>query len=251
MAAVGIVLAMFATVVSPAENDSCRERATRSSKRRSQLTVAAVRGGVAGAAAPFTVGSVDERVRLRSGGSLIGTAVGGHGRSDVGRDEKAADAAEDVFPGQGAARHGHLLRGLGIDERHLGWSPVGGDSPEDVAALCLLSQREASGSERRKKVAGLHNELSDAAFGVERENLDLLLKVEVGLKGILLVEFFDDLVGVGVVGNEGAGVAAEEIVEETEEEAPLFGGRGARVREGSRASWIGKRSIMKRDLTEE
>ena len=80
LAAVGIVLAMFATVVSPAENDSCRERATRSSKRRSQLTVAAVRGGVAGAAAPFTVGSVDERARLHSGGSLIGTAVGGHGR---------------------------------------------------------------------------------------------------------------------------------------------------------------------------
>jgi len=247
LAAVGIVLAMFANVVGPAENDSFRERATGSSKRRSELAVTAVRGGVAGAAAPVTVGSVDERVRLRSGGSLIGTAVGGHGRSDVGCDEETADAVEDVLPGQDAARHGHLLRGLSIDKGQLGWSAVGGDGSEDVAAFRLLRQREASVSERRKEVAGLHNELSDAAFGVEREGLDSLLKIEVGLKGVLLVEFFDDLVGVGVVGNESAGVAAEKIVEE----APLFGGRGVRVPEGSRASWIGKRSVMKRDLTEE
>ena len=181
------------------------------------------------------VGSVDERVRLRSGGSLIGTAVGGHGRSDVGCDEETADAVEDVLPGQDAARHGHLLRGLSIDKGQLRWSAVWGGGSEDVAAFRLLSQREAGVIERRKEVVGLHNELSDAAFAVERESMDLLLKVEVGLEGVLLVEFFDDLVGVGVVGDESAGVAAEKIVEETEEEAPLFGGRGMRVPESSRA----------------
>ena len=200
---------------------------------------------------PFAVGGVDERVRLRSGRSLIGTAVGGgHGRGDVGRDKKAADAIEDALPGRSATRHGHLLRGLGVDERHLGWSPVGGDGPEDVAAFRLPSQREASRIESRSEVVGLHQELSSAAFVVEREGLDLLLKVEVGLNSVLLVEFLDDVVRVGVVSDKGTGVASDQVVEETKEEAPLFSIRGAGVRERSRVSWIRKRSIANRNLLE-
>jgi hypothetical protein len=124
---------------------------------------------------------------------------------------------------------------LSIDKSQFRWSAVGGEGSEDVAALRLLSLREASFIERLEEVASLHLKLGDAAFVVEGEILDFLLEVEFGLKSVFLAKFCNDLEGVGVVGDESAGVAAEKIVEEAEEEAPLFGGRGMRVPESSRA----------------
>ena len=124
---------------------------------------------------------------------------------------------------------------MSIDKGQLRWSAVRGEGSEYVAALCLLSLREASFIERVKEVDGLYPKLGDAAFVVEGEILDFLLEVEFGLKSVFLAKFCNDLEGVGVVGDESAGVAAEKIVEEAEEEVPLFGGRGMRVPESSRA----------------
>ena len=58
------------------------------------------------------------------------------------------------------------------------------------------------------------------------------------------MEFLDSVVGVGIIGNEGAGVAADQVVEETKEKVPLLIGRGAGVREVSRVPWIRKRRIF-------